>query len=332
MTSSTLYEGSIAHRRLGQVPHSFGYRVFMPLLDLDELPELLDSIPLWSARRPAPARFREHDYLPGASGSLADRARDLAHARLGRRPSGPVRLLANLRYFSTGFNPVSFLFLHGDDGTIDSVIAEVTNTPWGERTAYVLDGSGAEANGPITGTFDKRMHVSPFQPMDQTYRISASPPAESLRIQIRNLEGDREVFIATMALRRSELTRARMVRLLLTYPPMTLATLARIYANALRLRSRGAPFHSHPEGKPVPGNEGPPRPVDQSDSSRMSSATRSLKGLSFSNISSGGTSSSWSESPTSQGAASTAVRQPASSGSVSPSPSVDSPSRSIESR
>jgi uncharacterized protein len=248
VTSSAIYEGSVAHRRTGPVSHSFGYRLFLPLLDLDELPELLDSIPLWSARRPAPARFRDSDYLPGGSGSLADRARDLAQARLGRRPAGPVRLLANPRYLGVGFNPVSFLFLHGDDGVgVDSVIAEVTNTPWGERTAYVLDGRRDKADGPITGTFEKRMHVSPFQPMDQTYEISTTAPAESLRINIRNLEGGRDVFAATMALRRLELTRARMVRLPLAYPPMTLAALTRIYANAVRLRARGAPVHPHPE-------------------------------------------------------------------------------------
>ncbi len=254
MSASAVYQGWVAHRRIGPVPHSFRYRVFMPLLDLDELPELLDRIPLWSARRPAPARFRGEDYLGGGGQPLADRARDLALAHLGRRPSGPVRLLANPRYLGVGFNPVSFYFLHAGDGNeIDSVIAEVTNTPWGERTSYVLDGRSRESNGPVTGSFEKRMHVSPFQPMDQRYEISLGVPAESLRVEIRNLERDREVFVATMALRRFELTRARMVRLLFAYPPMTPATLTRIYWNALRLTVRGASFHRHRSGGPSPG-------------------------------------------------------------------------------
>jgi DUF1365 family protein len=253
VTASAVYQGWIAHRRIDGVPHSFRYPIFMPLLDLGELPELLDPIPMWSARRPAPARFCESDYLPGGSGPLAARARDLALARLGRAPGGPVRLLANPRYLGVGFNPVAFFFLHTDDGVrIDAVIAEVTNTPWGERAAYVLDGRACGEERPITGTFEKRMHVSPFQPMEQTYQISVSAPGGSLRIQIRNREGDREVFTATMALRRLELTRARMVRLLLTYPPMTIATLTRIYANALRLKARGAPVHPHPEDGLVP--------------------------------------------------------------------------------
>ena len=75
MTGSAIYEGWVAHRRFGSVPHSFRYRVFMPLFDLDELPGVLDPIPLWSARRPAPARFREADHLRVGEGPLAMRAR-----------------------------------------------------------------------------------------------------------------------------------------------------------------------------------------------------------------------------------------------------------------
>ncbi|HSD22909.1 MAG TPA: DUF1365 domain-containing protein [Solirubrobacterales bacterium] len=247
MTGSAIYEGWVAHRRAGAVPHSFRYRVFMPLFDLDELPYLLDPIPLWSARRPAPARFRDDDYLPGEGGSLAERARDLVQARLGRRPEGPVRLLANPRYLGVGFNPVSFLFLHDADGALESVVAEVTNTPWGERAAYVLDAHAGRTDGGITARFRKRMHVSPFQPMDQTYEISVTAPGERLGVVIRNLEAGDEVLVASMALHRIELSPGRMLRLLLRYPPMTVAILARIYANALRLKLRGAPFHPHTE-------------------------------------------------------------------------------------
>jgi hypothetical protein len=74
-----------------------------------------------------------------------------------------------------------------------------------------------------------------------------SEPGEDLRVTIRNLQEGREVFVATMALRRREMTRARMTLTLLRYPPMTIATLARIYANATRLKLRGAPFHPHPD-------------------------------------------------------------------------------------
>jgi DUF1365 family protein len=246
MTASAVYEGWVAHRRSGPVPHSFRYRVFMPLFDLDELPGLLDRVPLWSASHPAPARFRQADYLPGDEASLSERARDLVRARLGRRPAGPVRVLANPRYLGVGFNPVSFLFLHTPDGRVDSVIAEVTNTPWGDRTAYVLD-AGAAQDGAVIARFPKQMHVSPFQPMDQTYEISVTGPGQRLAVAIRNLEAGREVFAASMTLSRSDLSRGRLLGLLVRYPPMTLATLARIYANALALKLRGATVHPRPE-------------------------------------------------------------------------------------
>ena len=246
MSASAIYEGFVAHSRQAPAPHSFRYRVFMPLFDLGELPELLDRIPLWSARRPAPARFRRDDYLAlgGDSPDLAERARDMAEERVGRRPAGPVRLLANPRYLGVGFNPASFYFLYGEDGaTVEAVIAEVTNTPWGERTAYVLDGTRP---GPLTAAFEKAMHVSPFQPMEQSYEISVDDPAERLRVQITNLEDGRPVFSAVMDLCRREVTRRRMLGLLVRYPPMTVATLLRIYANALRLRLKGATYHPHP--------------------------------------------------------------------------------------
>lgn len=246
MSASAIYEGFVAHSRQAPAPHSFRYRVFMPLFDLGELPELLDRVPLWSARRPAPARFRRGDYLRlgGDSPDLAERARDMAEERVGRRPAGPVRLLANPRYLGVGFNPASFYFLYGEDAaTVEAVIVEVTNTPWGERTAYVLDGTRP---GPLTAAFEKAMHVSPFQPMEQTYEISVDVPAERLRVEITNLEGGRPVLSAVMDLRRRELTRRRMLGLLVRYPPMTLATLSRIYANALRLRLKGATYHPHP--------------------------------------------------------------------------------------
>jgi DUF1365 family protein len=250
MSGSAIYEGWVAHRRGRPVPHSFRYRIFMPLFDLGELPELLDPIPLWSARRAAPVRIRSDDFLGESPLPLAERARDLAQGRIGRRPAGAVRLLANPRYLGVGFNPVSFFFLHGDDGgSVEAVIAEVTNTPWGERHSYVLDGATRDPSGAIRAGFEKRMHVSPFQPMEQRYEISVSDPGEELRVVIRNLEAGSEVFTATMALRRRELTRARMAGVLLRYPPSTIATLARIYANAVKLRLKGAAFHPHPRGE-----------------------------------------------------------------------------------
>ena len=245
MSASAIYEGWVRHRRFGSAAHSFRYRVFMTLLDLDELPGLFDRHPLYSARRPAPARFRRSDHLGDPGVPVAESARRLVEERTGRRPEGPVRLLTNLRYLGLNFNPVSFFYLYDRTAeSVDAVIAEVTNTPWRQRHAYVL---GREGPGPIRGVVDKRMHVSPFMPMEQAYDWRIGEPGEDLHVRIANLEGGRTVFDATLALRRRELSPARMTRILLTYPPASLAVPARIYLNALRLKLRGAPYHRPPE-------------------------------------------------------------------------------------
>ena len=136
-----------AVRGLGQPPAPDAGRALLPLprpdglLDLDELPGALDLHPLWSARRPAPVRFRRRDHLGGAAAPLREAARDLVEERIGRRPGGPVRLLTTPRFCGIGFNPVCFHYLHEEGGRkLEAVIAEVTNTPWGERHSYVLEG------------------------------------------------------------------------------------------------------------------------------------------------------------------------------------------------
>lgn len=241
---SAIYEGWVTHRRSEPVEHGFRYRIFMPLIDLDELPGRLDRMPLWSARRPAPARYRRSDYLRGHGDGLplADAARDLIAERTGSRPGGPVLMLANPRYWGVGFNPVSFYFAYEHDGAIAAMIAEVTNTPWGKRRCYVL----AAGDGGLRGEFAKRLHVSPFMPMEQTYEWAASEPGERLSVSIANRERGRTVFSAGLALERREITGAAMREILFRYPPMTASTIARIYLNAARLKLKGAPYFSPP--------------------------------------------------------------------------------------
>lgn len=247
MSASALYEGWVRHRRRAPVDHAFRYRAFMLLLDLDELPGVLDSHPLWSARRPAPARFAREDYLGDPAVPLADAARDAVEEHTGRRPDGPVRLLTQVRYLGRVFNPVSFYFCFAGD-QVDAVVAEVTNTPWGERHAYVLE-RGEDEGRVLREHMDKAFHVSPFLGMDQGYDWRVTEPHEELVVHIENREHGRPVFDATLSLhRRGPLDRAALSRVLLRYPPMSLAVPARIYLHALRLKLKGAPYHPHPGG------------------------------------------------------------------------------------
>ncbi len=245
---SCLYDGWVSHRRYEPRGHAFRYRLFMCYLDLAELPQLFDRYWLWSARRPAPAWFRRADYLQSAAhdAPLDEAVRDLVAARTGMRPAGPVRLLTHLRYFGHCFNPVSFYYCYAADGhTVQAIVAEITNTPWKERHAYVLPvADGARASWEFR--FGKTFHVSPFMPMQLDYDWHFAAPGDALTVRMRNLDGGRRVFAADLQMERRALSSAALAHALLRFPAITAQVTAQIYWQALRLALKRTPSFTHP--------------------------------------------------------------------------------------
>jgi uncharacterized protein len=236
MTASCIYEGTIRHRRV-QPRREFRHRLALFYLDLEELPSLLGG--RLTDRRSGLLRFRRRDYLGPEARPLDRAVRDAVQAQIGTRPSGPVRVLTQLRSFGHCFNPVSFYYCFDEPAErVRAVVAEVTNTPWGERHAYVLSGRAAE--------FDKALHVSPFMAMDHVYLARASLPGRRLAIHVESRRRGELAFDATLALRRRELTRRSAARLATRYPLANVRVLALIYGQAIGLRLAGAPFHRHP--------------------------------------------------------------------------------------
>jgi DUF1365 family protein len=242
-SASAVYEGVVAHRRSAPKEHSFSYRMRMLYLDLGELPELFDAHPLWSSRRPALGWFRRSDYHGDPAVPLDESIRRLVAERTGERPDGPVRLLTTPRCFGHCFNPVSFYYCFDERGQeVEAVIAEVTNTPWGERHAYV--------SRELTSRHAKVLHVSPFLELDYEYELSLSAPADRLAVLIgADRSGERE-FEATMALKRRPLSARSLAAMLLGGAPMSMKMSAAIYAQALRLWLKGIPVQPHPRAVP----------------------------------------------------------------------------------
>jgi DUF1365 family protein len=210
-----MYEGTIRHRRFAVREHGFSYRIALAYVDI--------ATP--------PRGFRRSDYLGDASVSLRDAVHGLIRSRGGEPPAGPIRLLTMPRSFGVGFNPVSFYYCFGSDGeTLECLVAEVTNTPWGERHAYVLPGSGGNAG--------KELHVSPFMGMDHEYEVRASVPASTASVHIESRREGRVAFDATLNLKRRPFSRRRLAG-------ASLRTLVLIYGQAIALKVKGVPIHSH---------------------------------------------------------------------------------------
>jgi DUF1365 family protein len=221
--NSCIYEGTVRHRRFAERQTAFTHEVALAYVDLDEPPP--------SGRL---VRFERSDYLGNPSQPLPDAVRDLVQERTGNRPTGPIRLLTQLRTFGVCFNPVSFYYCFGEG--LEAVVADVTNTPWGERHSYVLAGEGQV----IKGESEKVLHVSPFMGMDHRYDWRVAEPGDTLSVHIESKRDGELAFDATLSLRRRPFSSRKLAL-------ANARVLALIYGHALGLKLRGVGVHPHPE-------------------------------------------------------------------------------------
>jgi len=213
-------------------------------LDLDELDTVLGLNRWFSAKRWSPLQFQRRDYLAG-SDDLKTAVHDRVEAQLGFRPSGAVRLLTNIRYFGFVINPISAYYCFDTEEQLVALVAEVTNTPWDKRIAYVLPTDPSKAKQRIE--FAKALHVSPFMPMDMVYHWFSNTPQQALNIHIQNRQQTEIRFDATLTLRRTEFSRAAITRHICRFPLMTMKVVAAIYWQALRLIAKRVALHPYPK-------------------------------------------------------------------------------------
>ena len=241
MSGVVLYDAEVRHRRVAPA-HVVRQRLRYAYLDIDDLPPT--AAERRGVRIVGAGRFRRTDYFDGTTRPLAPAVLDLVEDRLGRRPLGPVRMLTQLRTMGWLFNPITVYYCCAADGTtLDAAVLEVSNTPWHERHWYVLDAADVAGRGE---PFAKSFHVSPFMPMELTYRCRAPLPGERLALRIElsraTADGaDEKVFDADLTGVRARAPRTGWREL-----TQTLRVSLGIYAHAAVLWRRGARFHRHP--------------------------------------------------------------------------------------
>ena len=244
---SCIYEGHVEHRRFSPVKHEFTYGALYYLIDLDEVQSIFNIPFIMSYNFPGLLSFWRKDYLGNKNIPLKEAVADFVFNESGKRPEGPIRLLTNISYFGFCFNPASFYYCFAKDGvTLESIVLEVTNTPWNERHQYLMKYEGA---GKKTFKLNKVFHVSPFMPMNIDNTWVFNNPGEKTYILMQNrYTGQSElIFDSTLECKMIPLTRWTMFTSFLKFPLITFKTALAIYWQAVILYFlKKAPFHNHP--------------------------------------------------------------------------------------
>ncbi|MEQ9210898.1 MAG: DUF1365 family protein, partial [Pseudomonadales bacterium] len=140
---SAIYTGTVRHRRFKPRVHEFSYQVYMVWLDLDEMDQVFSRSFFWSKEGPGFVQWKRGDFFGEYHKPLKMAVHDWICKQTGKKVSGPVRMLTNLRVAGFLINPIVCYYCYSDEkeggqSQLEYVVTEVTNTPWGERTHYLL--------------------------------------------------------------------------------------------------------------------------------------------------------------------------------------------------
>jgi DUF1365 family protein len=226
------------HQRLRPVLHRFVYPVCYVRLNLAQLDACNSR--LFGVDRWRPLSIRRRDYGPRDGSSLSQWMRALLRSH-GMEADGDIWLQTFPRIAGYAFNPISFWFCHGADGSLRAVLAEVNNT-FGESHRYLLP---VDANG-ATADVAKQLHVSPFCQLQGHYRFRFrhGPVRQFAAIDYHDADG---LLIKTaLGGRAVAMSERALLGVLLRFPLQGVGIVARIHWQALKLFLKRVPWFGKP--------------------------------------------------------------------------------------
>ncbi len=239
MTLSALYAGTVVHQRLRPVRHKLRYGIVQMLLDLDELPALSGRLKMFAHERFGVFAFHERDHGDGVAGGLRAWVEHSLRAAGIAAPCGAIRLLCMPRILGHAFNPISVFFCHGLDTGLIAMIYEVRNT-FGEKHVYLMPAQGDGSQ--IRQSCAKAFYVSPFMPMELTYRFRVTPPGARVSLGITASDDEGTLIATAFGGAREALTDGALLRHFLRMPLQGMKVLVAIHWEALKLWLRGVRF------------------------------------------------------------------------------------------
>ena len=238
MTSS-IYNGTVIHKRFKPKTHYFKYSVFSLLIDLSELETLDKKIKFFSFNKFNLISFFEKDHGSRDGSSLIKWVKKNLYENNIQYNNITIKLLCYPRIFGYVFNPLSVFFIYDNNEKLISILYEVKNT-FGEQHTYIFK---VENDSKLfQHNCAKKFHVSPFIEMNCNYFFRILKPGEKISIIIDQYQINEKILYASQDGSRANFNSKELLKSYLKHPLMTFKIISAIHYEAFKLWTKGVRF------------------------------------------------------------------------------------------
>ena len=235
MTSS-IYNGTVIHKRFKPKIHFFKYKVFSLLLDLDEIDTIDNNINIFSHNNFNLISFYDRDHGDRDGSSVREWVKKKLKSNNIECKDIKIKLLCYPRILGYVFNPLSIFFVYDNNSSLVSILYEVKNT-FGEQHTYIFRiNSNSDL---IENSCNKKFYVSPFMDLNSKYYFKISNPNEKLSVAIDQRDKEGKLLFASQDGIRANLTTKNLILAYLKNPLMTIKIISAIHYEAFRLWLKG---------------------------------------------------------------------------------------------
>ncbi len=237
MTSS-IYNGTVIHKRFKPKVHFFRYKVFSLLIDLSELNVLEKKINFFSYNSFNLISFFDKDHGERDGSSLIDWVKKNLKENNIYLEDIKIKLLCYPRILGYVFNPLSVFYVYDKKDNLISILYEVKNT-FGEQHTYIFE---VKNNNILQHSCSKKFHVSPFIEMNCNYFFKNLKPGEKISVIIDQYQSNEKLLYASQDGKRVDFTSAELIKSYLKHPLMTFKIISAIHFEAFKLWAKGIKF------------------------------------------------------------------------------------------
>ena len=236
MIKSSIYIGTVIHKRFKPKVHFFKYRVFSLLIDLSELEILDKKIKFFSFNKFNLISFFEKDHGNRDGSSLINWVHEHLKKNNIKTEDIKIKLLCYPRILGYVFNPLSVFYIYDLNEQLISILYEVKNT-YGEQHTYIFKNTNNE--NLLQHNCSKKFYVSPFLEMNCNYFFKILKPADKISVIIDQYDQYGKILYVSQDGKRVDFSSKEIIRVYLAHPIMTFKIIVAIHYEAFKLWAKG---------------------------------------------------------------------------------------------